>query len=973
MRFTTWAKTFDEHKTGLRADISLEANLQVIHPQQRDRRIEEDFQLQLRFWETAEERDLRAFVESKSGTDQTAFDTFMGQDQLMTEFVKLDRKLKPKGTDSKAKGGKKPDDFQRLVLELRKELKEDFDEILKKTQKPFEEGLAAQKDQMNSQFKEVLSAVRGEWYEMVKDKYLWKQNSWKRSIKARHLVTTLRDHYIESYVPATVQELTEGDDNKTAEASSKTDKAPVLDSEDRWTLSFITVHRIQPLIEDLDADISGFVTVHEANAFVSSPPENWSLLHRLAYSTIGFEMTLRYYYVRVANLMRALTEQMDKTQRYNRMPFMKFEYNYEINLVVNRIMAGLFDTLYGDPYNYDEGSADLWITKFQEFVMGEEEVLEARLKACGYGIDDQRALDLVLGSNGRLEKKLLPLIYLLLLRAWKISSVKNIVLDREAFDPIIKSMTQIKDRVDERVRTLKAIFSSREGQDSLMNKFSYGMYRYFIDPYGVDEEQEAPAPYYRYAVVTNFALPQYTELPELVPVVQIEELQTSPAAPLPVLQRVDHILQSSQEKKVTGPIPFPDSPFLGVWYGFLKDKDTKLWLEGGLHKFSFNSILEPGQLVGAISMPYFSSAVNASYSGHSLHLVSEPDASDLQRDTRVRLWYVGELDTENDKINGVWGVHDPRAKETLDLDKERPESWGTLELTRRPPPYDLSSDSDHESSRDKRIEQEQFIQLFSRVEDEWHCLDWQEWNQFQYYQHTIDPDDIQFYKFLARNRREVTHPSAICDSCGRPPTGSRHICLDCKTDSLAQTFDLCGECATKDVLPQHYSNHVRIQLRKPFPMRDIYKIRDDASSKAAAGKQSLRDQISDKIDAEGTHRCAFFECNKIILHPCWYCVDCEHETFICDECNSRVEKEPWNYDIADSSGAEKKENEGPPVEEISSHPWEHTLVSLPAEERQLLPSVDERLQVLEDRVNNMTAMIGKLTAMLTKEREVTEN
>lgn len=47
------------------------------------------------------------------------------------------------------------------------------------------------------------------------------------------------------------------------------------EEEDLWALEYITIHRVQPLMEALDADGSSFVTVDELNAFSTSRPEGW--------------------------------------------------------------------------------------------------------------------------------------------------------------------------------------------------------------------------------------------------------------------------------------------------------------------------------------------------------------------------------------------------------------------------------------------------------------------------------------------------------------------------------------------------------------------------------------------------------------------------------------------------------------------------------------------------------------------------
>lgn len=44
---------------------------------------------------------------------------------------------------------------------------------------------------------------------------------------------------------------------------------------DEWTLGYINIVRIQPLVEAFDDDASGFITVREANQFTNMRPPDW--------------------------------------------------------------------------------------------------------------------------------------------------------------------------------------------------------------------------------------------------------------------------------------------------------------------------------------------------------------------------------------------------------------------------------------------------------------------------------------------------------------------------------------------------------------------------------------------------------------------------------------------------------------------------------------------------------------------------
>lgn len=42
-----------------------------------------------------------------------------------------------------------------------------------------------------------------------------------------------------------------------------------------WTLEWITLTRLQPIIEAFDDDTSGFITIAEVNKFTTACPHGW--------------------------------------------------------------------------------------------------------------------------------------------------------------------------------------------------------------------------------------------------------------------------------------------------------------------------------------------------------------------------------------------------------------------------------------------------------------------------------------------------------------------------------------------------------------------------------------------------------------------------------------------------------------------------------------------------------------------------
>jgi hypothetical protein len=112
---------------------------------------------------------------------------------------------------------------------------------------------------------------------------------WKGTTKARSLVMALREYYVEHHRASTsgdheaLQEIREiisakeePDSTKVQEITQVTDRGVHgVHAEDEWALEYITLSRVQPLLEAFDDDASTLVSVSEVNAFSSARPKNW--------------------------------------------------------------------------------------------------------------------------------------------------------------------------------------------------------------------------------------------------------------------------------------------------------------------------------------------------------------------------------------------------------------------------------------------------------------------------------------------------------------------------------------------------------------------------------------------------------------------------------------------------------------------------------------------------------------------------
>ncbi len=65
------------------------------------------------------------------------------------------------------------------------------------------------------------------------------------------------------------------DDSEGPTPDAKSLDSP-FDPDDRWTLEHINVAHLQPILEAIDDDGTGFISVKEANTFAIQRPKGWT-------------------------------------------------------------------------------------------------------------------------------------------------------------------------------------------------------------------------------------------------------------------------------------------------------------------------------------------------------------------------------------------------------------------------------------------------------------------------------------------------------------------------------------------------------------------------------------------------------------------------------------------------------------------------------------------------------------------------
>ena len=91
------------------------------------------------------------------------------------------------------------------------------------------------------------------------------------------MVVALHDHFTLKAAQASNRVATVPSESQTADDPTTITEGALPDTpvEDTWALKYISVNRIQALMEALDDDNSSFVTVNEINNFTSRRPEGW--------------------------------------------------------------------------------------------------------------------------------------------------------------------------------------------------------------------------------------------------------------------------------------------------------------------------------------------------------------------------------------------------------------------------------------------------------------------------------------------------------------------------------------------------------------------------------------------------------------------------------------------------------------------------------------------------------------------------
>ncbi|KAF5370541.1 hypothetical protein D9757_010124 [Collybiopsis confluens] len=324
-------------------------------------------------------------------------------------------------------------DFETARKKLLQDFSEDLDQAFNRNLSFFERKMDMQCKQMQNIIEEslhnegllILSVLKAGIHDRIIDpdmKCLWKENEWKGSVKARHFVLALQDFYIERQYPS-----------------------PTNSPDDRWALKYIKVSRLQPILEAIDDDGTGFISIKEVNTFVGFKPDGWSLPVWIAYWAAGWHADMVHYKRKIHAVIREISAQ--KTLPINR---------YSLDEYLHSEPFSRIDILLRSLHPLESSIDDPKMKRvIDAFSSEEERRLEENLEGIAYDIDSPGTVVLVTGP-GRIERFILPLIYLMLKRHLEVFYLAqaHVIHDEEFWD-LSASLRNVFTMLDDRIKSLE--------------------------------------------------------------------------------------------------------------------------------------------------------------------------------------------------------------------------------------------------------------------------------------------------------------------------------------------------------------------------------------------------------------------------------------------------------------------------------------------------------------------------------------
>ncbi|KAK0462478.1 uncharacterized protein EV420DRAFT_1265318 [Desarmillaria tabescens] len=985
-----------------------------------DRKLDQTMEVMMsvfRKLDTSRERDVQTFIKEKGGVKAC-----IDNEQLLHELIDKSGEGiagvlgHQSGTGQTWTGVK-----DKVQKEMRKELAEDVEQALERNIAHFEKKLEIQNRQLTSIFKDslkdteshILTAMASGAHDRIINedlKELWKDMAWRGSVKAKHLILALHDYLIDKLGALSASPMMSPGASELGSPIISPTSAVTNDffslkcKNDRWALAYFNVAHVQPILEAVDDDATGFITTKEINTFTKSMPPGWTLPQWIAYWAEGWHVSLNQYKKKIRMILSTMYSTFPHVLPANREAVVLY-LQHDAIYQVDKLLQSTRDL----PPNASESSELRRLT--EAYTQSEEARLMRNLEDVLYDIDAKSTVALITGP-GRIERYIYPMLYLLLrhqLRVVRLST--RLVLDPYEMSNMSSSLWNLFSVVDQRMHNLASIFKqSNVDVIEKLENFAFGMVRHspsctsevliclvqFKLSYKNPEKRPSD----------NYISDYINEDPT------IDDEGTEPLMDIPLSILRYPLPDTSGSDMYHLPSDFTEDPpedlIQGQWTGHLYyERKSDLCLV----QLVIDSVID-GTLTGKAATWKWTMNISGDIKEDNKVLTLQNDEIDAAEESQSGAAYPesneADVDDSASQASDSSGSTDPES-----------ENYYYKFIFRRVPaslcrflpgdPRDLPVADEDAGNRargrwrfacasvldrlrrksfswkflkDRFSERRRFLELAvrDRCMDENYCprnpLSEEEQQELYLLKCTVCPMDSRYYysfPLLFPNTDDSCYTSYYgCDSCNGLILGSRLACLTCMNDSFTDTIDLCTNCIDTSCERggfMHDPSHVLLKFDSVVLDGRLRWMIPEARSMVVRIKKEFRSSLKNRIEpmeksgsshssqskkeastAASPPKCRC--CGKVISLPCWVCLICTIDAYVCDECDAE-KKEPMPGDphelgepllrIADCN---------PPAEVVA------TEVKLAALEKKF-DKVDQRLAALEDRVEN------RLSAMET--------
>ncbi|KAJ7129233.1 hypothetical protein C8R44DRAFT_776236 [Mycena epipterygia] len=834
-----------------------------------------------------EQKEMARLVEQKGGLQAC-----QENDKILKELNDLENKstagvqvnVGPQSAKGSASNGNKAPGLE----DLKDELTTDPDAAIEKNLTAFSRKFEVQKRQIideltkvvERQGDRVISAITAGPHDRIIDPdvhKIWKEMGWRGSIKSRYFVMALRDYY---------QEGGESSDHSGAKTDTKR-------SADDWALTYLTVGRLQSISEAFDDDASGFVTVAEANQFTTSRPLDWNLTHWMAFWAVGWHQSMTRYVGKIRDLLAKMFALRLNVLAANR---------GSVNKYLDSIYHGV-TTLHSalNPCYINESLQE----KFNSYVEAEETRLRGNLEEISYDIDAPNTLSLITGE-GRIERFILPLIYLLLERDFQIvrACQTKIIHPDELWDAG-DTMNWVIVAARERVDLLESTFKQQKVDLKQQFKtFAHGLFQFMHNPEGLWDpklvlaQDDIEYPYDDRLESQNVDLSKILNYP-----LGMDKLDFDAYKPVP-----------RPKKAAIRPAPALKS-LLGTWNGFTYPSASSIVPTSGMITMQLSA---SGSLkFGATSRANMSDfTISGDCSLQNVDVVNFTFKQSFPA-RYSPVYFAGTWNSATQSLSGTWGDEsDARShkgvfifKQTvpecmcffpaptvLQANRSRALWLFAIEAVRYGVRRGTWSWSFFQQRADSR---KRFIELYIRNTRFGKPLNRSEEEELGLLQKSFTSADSRFFHSIAESQiRVTTDHDVLCDACQGHIGGTRVTCLTCRLEDTFDTVDFHDHpsCMTAKVVPTgltrlHLPTHDILKVRRVVHIRQFGKTYRQALQALKKAREFFPDEDDTKVvepkksTTLETPRCAV--CRRNVTQPCWFCVQCEEPSFICIPCEAK--------------------------------------------------------------------------------------